>query len=339
MDALGSLADGAAALVRTHALSVVSVLVLASVVFALAAAATGFGGRTDPVRRRLVKAASRRGAVVPAASIRFRDDRFDWFDRFALLYRYFLPTDENRLRVAGRSLVQAGYRTRNAVARYYGLRVVLAGGLFVGASVLAMVIVGGAEPRTILLAATAAAAAGYFLPAVYLGRRLAARQRLIAEGFPDALDMLLVCVEAGLGLDAAIAKVAAEIGPAHPIIGDELSLTGLELQAGRGREDALRDLGQRTGVEDVRALVTLLVQSDALGTSIGQALRVHSFEMRTKRLLQAEEAAHKIPVKLAVPLVFGLLPCLMAVVLAPAIIKAVSFGFPVLSHGLTGPGG
>jgi tight adherence protein C len=339
MNHLHWLADIAATLVRTNALSVVLVLVFASVALALAAGASVVGRRADAARRRLARGVPRRGAGDRAPSVRYQDDRFKWLDRLEPVYRHLVPRDEEKLRLVGRRLVRAGYRNPNAVAKFFGLRLVLAFALFLGALVPAFASLGTSAPRSILLAAFAAGLAGYFIPVLHVARRVAVRRRLIAEGFPDALDMLLVCVEAGLGLDAAIARVGADIGRAHPVIGEELHLTGLELRAGRGRQEALRDLGERTGIEDVRALVVLLVQSDALGTSIGQALRAHSFEMRGKRLMRAEETAHKIPVKLSLPLVFGLLPCLMTVVLAPAIIKALSFGFPILSRGMSGPGG
>jgi tight adherence protein C len=149
---------------------------------------------------------------------------------------------------------------------------------------------------------------------------------------------LLICVEAGLGLDAAISKVASELSLAHPILAEHYRFVGAELRAGQSRHDALRGFSDRTGVEEVRTLVSLLIQSDELGTSIAQALRVHAFEMRAKRLLRAEEKAHKIPVKLAFPLMFGLIPVVFMVTLTPAIIKFVTFIAPVLAQGMPTPG-
>ena len=176
------------------------------------------------------------------------------------------------------------------------------------------------------------------LPTYILEKKIKRRKRLIGEGFPDALDMLLVCVESGLGLDAAMARVGDEIEKAHPILFQHFRLVGNELRAGRGRQDAMRSLADRTGVEDVRTLVTLLVQSDELGASIAQALRVHAFEMRSTRILRAEEIAHKIPVKMAFPLMFGLIPVVMIVTVTPAVLKIVEFAVPALARTAV-PGG
>ncbi|MEE8213904.1 MAG: type II secretion system F family protein, partial [Alphaproteobacteria bacterium] len=271
-------------------------------------------------------------------SIRFQDDQFKWMNHFKPIYERFVPSEDD-LTTLRLKMINAGYRNPMAVSKFYGMRIVLGAGLFAGILLSGPVFFSQYPFEKILLVSVIGGLVGYFLPVAFIARQTATRKRLIREGFPDSLDMLLVCVEAGLGLDSAIAKVAAEIGKAHPILGEEMHLTGLELRAGKGRQEALHNLGQRTGVEDVCTMVTLLVQSDSLGTSIGQALRVHSFEMRAKRLLRAEEKAHKIPVKLSFPLIFGLLPVLMAVVLAPAIIRAVQFLGPVLQRGMPVPGG
>ena len=266
-------------------------------------------------------------------SIRFRDDQFKWLRYFKPIYDRFMPSDDDELTVLRLKMINAGFRNPYATSKFYGIRIVLGMVLFAGLLLSGSVLFTQYSFETILLMAGIGGLGGYFLPAVFIARRIATRKRLIREGFPDSLDMLLVCGEAGLGLDAAIAKVASEIGRAHPILGEEMHLTGLELRAGKGRQEALHNLALRTGVDDVRTLVTLLVQSDALGTSIGQALRVHAFEMRATRLLRAEEKAHKIPVKMSFPLVFGLLPVLLAVVMAPAVIRAVRIIFPILKGG------
>jgi len=209
---------------------------------------------------------------------------------------------------------------------------VFAAGFGVAILILMPVFVRDILPTRVLPAAGIAALIGYSLPAWILDLRTMKRKRLIREGFPDALDLLLICVEAGLGLDAAVGRVGTEIEKAHPILSEQFRLVGAELRAGRSREQALRGMGERTGVEDVRSLVTLLIQSDELGTSIGQALRVHASEMRSKRLLTAEEKAHKIPVKLAFPLVLGLIPVVLIVTLTPAVIKFVTFILPILQR-------
>jgi len=268
-----------------------------------------------------------------SASLRFKENN-GWLRLFQPLYRGFIPKDSAFISTARLKLVQAGYVHPAAVTTFYAIKVLVAVALGMGILMLAPLAVRSVQPMALLLAAAVAMIVGYLVPAWYVDLRSSKRKRLIREGFPDALDLLLICVEAGLGLDAAIARVAGEIGKAHPILADQLRLVSTELRAGRSRDEALRHLGDRTGVEDVRTLVTLLVQSDELGTSIGQALRVHAFELRAKRILTAEEKAHKIPVKLAFPLMFGLIPVVFIVTLTPAIIKFVTFILPVLGRGM-----
>ena len=147
------------------------------------------------------------------------------------------------------------------------------------------------------------------------------RKDMIVKGFPDALDLLVVCVEAGMGLDAAINRVAEEIRLSSPVLSDEFRILNLELRAGKARADALRNLGVRTDVEEVRNFATLLVQTDRFGTSVAQALRVHSDAMRVRRYQKAEELAGKLPVKLMVPLIFFIFPAIFVVVIGPAVIQ------------------
>lgn len=173
------------------------------------------------------------------------------------------------------------------------------------------------------------AAMGYYLPNLYLHRRIANRQREIFETFPDAIDLMTVAVEAGLGLDAAIARVGQEMGVKSRVLEDEMQLVGLELRAGAGRDQALRNLGLRTGVKEVELFVVMLVQADRFGTSMADSLRVHSDSLRTKRRLRAEEAAAKIPLKLLFPLVFCIFPAMMLVLLGPAVISIYRIFFPI----------
>jgi tight adherence protein C len=144
--------------------------------------------------------------------------------------------------------------------------------------------------------------------------------------------MLLVCVESGLGLDGALARVADEIGRAHPLLSEQFGFIGRELRVGRDREVALRSMAERIGIDEVTSLVTLLIQTDKLGTSIGDALRAHAYEMRSTRLLRAEEKAMKLPVKLSIPLIFLILPALLLVILAPASLSIGREMFPALKN-------
>ena len=165
------------------------------------------------------------------------------------------------------------------------------------------------------------AAIGYYVPDIALKRRVANRQRDIFESFPDALDLMTVCDEAGLAMDAALARVGNEIGLKSPVLAEELQLVTLELRAGSSKEKALRNLALRTGVEDVDALAKMLIQAERFGTSIGTALRVQSEQLRTRRRQLVEEKAAKIATKLLFPLIFCIFPALLVVLLGPAVLQ------------------
>ncbi len=164
---------------------------------------------------------------------------------------------------------------------------------------------------------------GYLLPGVWLSRKIKARQKVIRNGLPDALDLMIVCLEAGCAMDQAIMKVGEELAGAYPALSEEFKLLITETRAGKPRIEAFRNLASRTGVDDVRALVAMLVQTDRFGTSVSQALRTHAETSRTKRRQRAEETAAKIGVKLVFPLVFLLFPAFFVVTLGPAIIQFV----------------
>jgi Flp pilus assembly protein TadC len=175
-----------------------------------------------------------------------------------------------------------------------------------------------------------AAALGYLLPGMALARMAKKRQHTIRLSLPDALDLLVVSVEAGLGLDQALQRVGEELAFAHKDLSDELRLVNLELRAGKARPDALRNLADRTGVDDLSSLVAMLVQTDKFGTSVAQSLRVHSDTLRTKRRQRAEEAAAKTGVKMVFPLVFCIFPAIWVVTIGPAAIKFVQVLFPLV---------
>lgn len=175
------------------------------------------------------------------------------------------------------------------------------------------------------------AALGYYLPNVVLSRLIAHRQRDLFENFPDALDLMRVCVEAGLGLDAAIARVGDEMRLKSEALYEELHLVSLELRAGSSRDRALRNLALRMGLEDVDALVAMLVQAERFGTSVSESLRVHAEGLRVKRKMRAEEAAAKVPVKLLFPLIFCIFPALLVVLLGPAFISIYRVLLPTIA--------
>lgn len=177
------------------------------------------------------------------------------------------------------------------------------------------------EQRAVI--ALGLAASGYYFPNLVLNWRIQSRQRELFESFPDALDLIRVCVNAGLGLDAAIARVGHELRINSRELADEFRLLSLELRAGASRTQALRNLGMRTGLEDIKALVTMLIQAERFGTSVGDSLRVHAEALRSKRQFRAQEQAGMIPVKMTIPMVFCILPALFVVVIGPAILKLI----------------
>jgi tight adherence protein C len=229
--------------------------------------------------------------------------------------------------------MNAGFRVPSAPVFYFAAKTVLA--LLFPVILYAFVSVTGAKlhGNALLAALLLAAAIGYYLPNLILRRLIFVRQREIFETFPDALDLMTVCVEAGLAMDAAITRVAEEIRLASPTLSEELHLVTLELRAGASKEQALRNLALRTGVEDVDTLVGMLIQAERFGTSIGTSLRVHADSLRTKRRLRAEEAAAKIALKLLFPLIFCIFPSLLLVLLGPAYIQIMRVLLPAMTGG------
>ena len=221
-----------------------------------------------------------------------------------------------------RRLVAAGYRRHEAIWIFFGLRIGIAFALFL-LSTIPMFF------RPNIVVSLGAAGAGYVLPGMVLARMAKRRQHRIRLALPDALDLLVVSVEAGLGLDQAIQRVGDELAFAHPDLADELRLINLELRAGNARANALHNLAHRTGVDDVSSLVAMLVQTDKFGTSVAQSLRVHSETLRTKRRQRAEEAAAKTGVKMVFPLVFCIFPAIWVVTIGPAAIKFVQVLVPL----------
>ena len=222
-------------------------------------------------------------------------------------------------------LIHAGYRTPEALTVFFGIRVAMAIALFVlGTSPFI--------PKSSLMMGLAGAAFGWLLPGMALARKAKGRQHRIRLSLPDALDLLVVSVEAGLGLDQAIQRVGEELSFAHPELSSELRLINLELRAGKGRAEALRNLAERTGVDDLSSLAAMLIQTDKFGTSVARSLRVHSETLRTKRRQRAEEAAAKTGVKMVFPLVFCIFPAIWVVTIGPAAIKFVEVLFPLAEH-------
>jgi len=218
-----------------------------------------------------------------------------------------------------KTLAQAGIYRESATSLVLGLKL----GLLMALPLLALAFtMGRPVPKVVVLVIMyLLGALGYYLPDLVIGRMVAGRQKKIKEGLPDALDLLVVCVEAGQGLNAALKRVADDLAMSNPTMAQELLMVNLEINAGMEREQALRNLGERTGVVEVSSLCSILIQSDRFGTSIGHALKVQSDSVRTTRRQKLEELAAKTPVKLVFPLIFFIFPAIMVVILGPAVIK------------------
>ncbi len=232
------------------------------------------------------------------------------------------PKREEELTHMERAFVKAGYRNRNLVTIYYGAKVLLA--ILLPTLLL---LIKFFFPKTVgslnmMILTVTLALAGFYLPGLWLKLKIAARKEKMLEGFPDALDLLVVCVESGMGLDAAINRVGDEMKLSNEVVSEEFKTLNLELRAGKSRSEALRNLGLRTDLDEVSSLVTLLIQTDKFGTSIAQALRVHSDSMRTRRYQKAEEVAMKLPVKILFPMLFCIFPTIFIVIMGPPLIQA-----------------
>jgi len=223
-----------------------------------------------------------------------------------------------------RWLMQAGYRDAMDVNYYFGARILMATIGFVSVAVFTAL-----KNPPLLIGVTGL---GFILPRFILKRMIRDRQARIRLGLPDALDLTVICVEAGLALDQALMRVGQDLHHAHPDLSDEFHLVNLEMRAGKPRAEALRNLVERTGVDDIRALVGTLIQTDRFGTSIAQALRVHSDSLRTERRQRAEEQAAKTTIKMVPPLVIFVLPSIIFVTIGPAVIQLVRQLSPGSGH-------
>lgn len=236
-----------------------------------------------------------------------------------------LPSSEKELTHSQQLMVRGGYRSPETLLIMRGVKV------FLPIFLLAVVLFTGLYKHNPIFILLVSVAAGFLLPELWLTWRVRVRQKWIVQGLADALDLLVICVEAGLGLDQALNRVAQEIRIAHPALSEELQLVNLEMRVGKSRVEALRELAVRTGVEDLKALTAMLIQTDRFGTDLAQALRVYSDNLRTKRRQRAEELAAKTTIKMVPPLVFFIFPALFVVLLGPAFILLARQIFPAFN--------
>lgn len=245
-------------------------------------------------------------------------------------YSTFLePKDAEEFSAVKLRLLQAGYRGQDAVRTYHFAQFALGLGLLALGAIFVIYQSATSEPTTqkMVLTALIPGVIGYMAPKYWVTKRLQTRQEEITNGFPDALDMMLVCVEAGQSLDQSILRVATEIRPSFPALADEYLLVSQEMKAGKDRIQVLRDLSERANVQDVSSFVTVLIQSQTFGTSIAEALRVYSDEMRDKRVMRAEEKANTLPTKMTLATMMLTVPPLLIILIGPSIYDIyLSFG-------------
>ena len=276
----------------------------------------------SPVQRRLAPT-GQVTQVEGAPSLRPGESTSMWSQILAGLEKRAIPTNEKERTTARVRLLQAGYAGPNVVRNYFAIRLLLSVLLPVAFLLLAPLFTRNMPVEKVMVITVCLLVAGLYLPSAFVSNRMRNRQRAVQDSFPDALDMLMVCVEAGLGLDSAFTRVGAQMASAHPVLAEEFALVSLELRAGKSREAAMRNFAERIGTTEITSFVVLLIQSDQLGTSVAATLRVQAEEMRIKRMLRAEEKAHMLPVKLSIPLVLCLLPAMIAVAVLPGIIRII----------------
>ncbi len=239
-----------------------------------------------------------------------------------------VPVSPQDVSIVRRDLIAAGYRSESAVRVFYGIRVVATIVLLVIAFVLRDAVTSNGVLRIVFV--VAAGLVGYFGPGFVLESMVSARQEKIRLSLPDALDLMVVCVEAGLGLDQAIRNVSEELRMTHKEISEELGMVNLEMRAGKRRAEALKNLASRTGEPELKKLVAILIQADRFGTSIADSLRTHSDFMRVRRRQEAEERAAKVGVKLVFPIFFFILPSMLVVAAGPGLLQVFKGLFPMM---------
>lgn len=300
------------------------VFVLSFVVFLIV---ISFALARSPLKERVTKISNREKTKKPSGPKRPYSFLIEVIKRLSPIGS---PKEEMELSRTQLRLMRAGYRGSNAHIIFYGTKVFLA--ILFAATFLVSRTYWVQLPYTrsmfLLLLFTAA---GLYLPDLWIYLRAGKRREKIREGFPDALDLLVICVEAGQGLDAAINRVGEEIWVTNKVLSDEFKFLTLEIRAGKRRRDALKNLALRANIEEISSFIVLINQTEQFGVSIAQALRVHSDSMRTRRRQKAEELAGKIPVKLTIPLILFILPTLFVVLMAPAMINAVRI---IIRHGI-----
>lgn len=312
--------------------SVLLLLLFAFVAVLGYSAVTALSVRTA-TRRRLIEVGPASAGVPMGGSLRSDRVQSTWLALVQAIEKTGLSLVDTKEGPLRQKLAAAGFTAPYAPRVYTLVR--LAGVIGLPMLVLGLQWFAGATPGfgRIWFSVVISALAGLYLPTLFVRARADRRQRQIINAFPDALDLMLVCVEAGLGLEAAFARVGQELTTSHPLLAEQFGMVVLELRAGRSREDALRRMADRAGADEIRAFSTLLVQSTKLGSSIAQTLRIYAAEMRERRRMRAEEKAHRLPVLISIPLVACMLPVMIGVLMLPAAIRVVRTLVPAMGGG------
>lgn len=292
-----------------------SAVVVIAVVYAFSPAETQVAGRLSRM-------------IEPQAAVvedKFAEKQKERVGDLLVSLGKLLPAASGQQRTRAQlMMMRAGFRSPDAMQVVRSLKLLLP------IVLVSLVLITGAYSYSPVFILLLALGAGFLIPEIWLQLRIKARQKRLRLALPDGLDLLVICVEVGLGLDQALLRVAQELKIVHPELSDELTLVNLEMRVGKTRIEALRELGRRTGLDDLKTLVAMLIQTERFGTSVAQSLRVHSDELRTKRRQRAEELSAKTTVKMVGPLVFFIFPALLVVILGPAVITLIRQLLPVL---------
>ncbi len=247
-----------------------------------------------------------------------RADKLDKLERFA---HFLEPQKKEELSAAKLKMLRAGYNSKNSVRMFHAMQFLMAIGFLIIGLIVALMksINGELTTNTMLIYALVPCAIGYYLPKYWVDKRVERRKNEIIEGFPDALDMMLVCVEAGQSLDQSLIRVGKESRVGYPALAEEFDMVAQEVKAGKERTAVLKDMAERVGVPDVASFVTTLVQSATFGTSVAEALRVYSADMRDKRIMRAEEKANMLPTKLTLGTMLFTVPPLLVILIGPSL--------------------
>ena len=311
-------------------------IVLLLTLFALVAAGVYIMVSTAAARRemrsRLAEDGPRHsGEAMITGSLRAEQTENAWYKLVNSIEQAGLSLVDSKDQAVRQKMIAAGFTSSYAPRVFTLVRI----GMVIGMPLLVLLLFWSTGQRPTLLKLylwlMGAAALGLYLPNLFVRAKADRRQQDIVNGFPDALDLMLVCVEAGLGLEAAFSRVGQEMTRSHPRLAEQFGSVVLELRAGRSHEDALRRMADRAGADEIRAFATLLIQSTKLGSSIAQTLRVYAAEMRERRRMRAEEKAHRLPVLLSIPLVTCMLPVMIGVLLLPAMIRVIRAIMPALN--------